>query len=67
MSNIKRLPPSNNMTVDQALSYALGDEFQHVIITGYNQDGDLNMLSSHMTKAEGAYLLMKSLDCVLDR
>lgn len=67
MSNIKKLPPSNNMNVEQALNYALTDDLQDALIIGYNQDGDLVILSSHMTKAEAAYMLMQALDRAMDR
>lgn len=67
MSNVIRLEPSNNMNVDQALNIALKDDLQDVLILGYNQDNHLDILSSHMTKAEAAFMLMKALDSVMDR
>lgn len=55
------------MNVDQALNIALKDDLQDVLILGYNQDNHLDILSSHMTKAEAAFMLMKALDSVMDR
>jgi hypothetical protein len=64
MSNLLRLPPSTNMTAEQALASALVDaedgDLTDVIIIGY-RDGNLYVRSSRLTCAEGLFLANKAM------
>jgi hypothetical protein len=64
MGEILQLNPHVNMTVDECLQYAArnSEEYQDVIVIGYDLDGQVMIRSSHMTRAEAAFLLMKALD-----
>jgi len=63
MSNLLRLPPSTNMTAEQALASALVDaeegDLTDVIIIGY-RDGEIYVRSSKLTCAEGLFLAHKA-------
>jgi hypothetical protein len=64
MSNLLRLPPSTNMTAEQALASALVDaedgDLTDVIIIGY-RDGEIYVRSSRLTCAEGLFLANKAM------
>ena len=64
MGEVLQLSPHVNMTVEDCLSYCSrnADEYQDVIVIGYDQEGAVIIRSSHMTRAEASFLLMKALD-----
>ena len=47
-------------TPEQALHSALKADLTDVMIIGYDQDGDLFVRSSKMTRAEGLFLTKKA-------
>ena len=56
---------STNLTIDMALDDAKNFDLTDVIIVGYQEDEDgasLVVRSSHMTRAEAVYLLIKAID-----
>lgn len=62
MNNTKviELPASTNYTAEQALQSALKADLTDVLILGYDQDGDLFVRSSKMTRAEGLFMVKKA-------
>lgn len=64
MGEVLQLNPHVNMTVDECLQYAArnAEEYQDVVVVGYDKEGAVMVRSSHMTRAEAAFLLMKALD-----
>lgn len=62
MNNQKviELPASTNYTAEQALQSALKADLTDVLILGYDQDGDLFVRSSKMTRAEGLFMVKKA-------
>jgi len=54
------LPASVNYTPEQALASALTADLTDVIVLGYDQDGDLFVRSSKMTRAEGLFMVKKA-------
>jgi hypothetical protein len=62
MNNEKviHMQPSTNHTAEQALNQALKYDLTDVMIIGYDVDGDLVVLSSKMTRAEGLFMVKKA-------
>jgi len=64
MSNLIRLPPTSNMTAQQALATCMTDaeegNLNDVLIVGYDADGDLFIRSSRLTCAEAFFLASKA-------
>ena len=62
MNNMKviELPASVNFTPEQALHHALQRDLTDVLICGYDEDRDLVVLSSKMTRAEGLFMTEKA-------
>ena len=62
MNNEKiiELPASVNYTPEQALASALKADLTDVIVLGYDQDGDLFVRSSKLTRAEGLFMVKKA-------
>jgi hypothetical protein len=64
MNNLLRLPPSTNMTAQQALDSALvdteSDHLQDVLVCGYTEGGHLYIRSSRLTRAEAFFLASKA-------
>jgi hypothetical protein len=59
--NVTFLPPSENYNVEQALNSALNiGSLTDILIVGYDEDGDLFIRSSYMTRAEAVFLLEKA-------
>lgn len=58
------LPASVNYTPEQALKSALdmceNGRLADVLIIGYDEDGDLFVRSSKMTRAEGLFMVKKA-------
>lgn len=54
------LPASTNYTAEQALQSALQMPLTDVMIIGYDEDGDLFVRSSRMTRAEGLFMAEKA-------
>ncbi len=54
------LPASVNYTAEQALQSALQRELTDVMVIGYDEDGDLFVRSSKMTRAEGLFMLKRA-------
>lgn len=57
---IVELPASVNYTPEQALASALKADLTDVIVLGYDQDGDLFVRSSKMTRAEGLFMVKRA-------
>lgn len=57
---IVELPASVNYTAEQALASALKAGLTDVIVLGYDEDGDLFVRSSKMTRAEGLFMVKKA-------
>ena len=62
MNNEKviELPASVNYTAAQALHSALKANLTDVLVLGYDEDGDLFVRSSKMTRAEGLFMAEKA-------
>lgn len=62
MNNEKviELPASTNYTAEQALHSALKAGLTDVMVIGYDEDGDLFVRSSKMTRAEGLFMAEKA-------
>lgn len=62
MNNEKviHMQPSTNYTPDQALNQALKYDLTDVLVVGYDVEGDLVVLSSKMTRAEGLFMVKKA-------
>ena len=54
------LPASVNYTAEQALRSALMAELTDVLVLGYDSAGELIVLSSRMTRAEGLFMTKKA-------
>lgn len=66
MASLIQLNPHENMTVKQALGYAErnADEYQDVLIVGYDQDGALLIRSSVISRNDALFLLLEAIDYV---
>ncbi len=62
MNNQKiiELPASTNYTPEQALHSALKADLTDVMIIGYDQDGELFIRSSKMTRADGLFMVERA-------
>ena len=64
------LPASVNYTPEQALLSALDmcreGRLQDVIVLGYDEDGELFVRSSKMTRAEGVFMALKAQQWAMD-
>lgn len=62
MNNLKviQLPASVNYTAEQALHSALKADLIDVMVIGYDEDGELFVRSSKMTRAEGLFMVEKA-------
>lgn len=54
------LPASINYTAEQALHSALKADLTDVMIIGYDEDGELFVRSSKLTRAEGLFMVEKA-------
>lgn len=59
-SKVIELPASTNYSAEQALQSALQADLTDVMIIGYDQDGDLFVRSSRMTRAEGLFMVKRA-------
>lgn len=61
---IHQLNPHTNMTTDECLAYChrSSDQYQDVIVIGYDKDGDVIVRSSHMSRAEAVFMLLAAID-----
>lgn len=55
-ADVYMLDPTSTMTCEQALARASLDGMSDVLIAGYDQMGQLVVMSSRMTCAEAAFL-----------
>lgn len=64
MADIVLLNPHERMTAQECLEYCARDhaEYQDCIVVGYDQNGELIIRSSHMTRAEATFMLLKAID-----
>ena len=64
LSDLIQLPAHSNMTVEECLKHAARshDHFQDCIIVGYDQEGQLVIQSSKISRQEAAFLLLLALD-----
>jgi hypothetical protein len=63
-SQIFQLNPHERMSVQECLEYSARNhaDLQDVIVVGYDEDGRICIRSSHMTRAEAAFMLLAALD-----
>lgn len=69
--NVVALPHSTNYQPEQALRAALefcrDDNLTDVMVVGYNASGELVLLSSKMSRADGLFMLRMAEDWVLGK
>jgi len=65
MTNIHQLTAHNKMTVGEALEQCRRENFQDVMILAYNQDVELFIRSSVMTKQEALFMVMKTQEHIM--
>lgn len=63
--NIIAFPPSASYTPEMALQSVASHNVSDVLIVGYDQDGDLVVRSSRMSKADALFLLEKAKEWVM--
>ena len=66
MSEVAFLPPSESMTVDQALDSVKNSNVDQVIILGYNEDGKLFVRSSKLCRKEALWIIECARNVVLN-
>jgi hypothetical protein len=67
MSEVIDLGPHDNMTPEQALAVASREEWEGVIVLGYQPDSDALILrSSHMTREQALWIVEHARLRVLD-
>jgi hypothetical protein len=66
MSNVTRLPPSDTMTVQQAIDYVKqeADTLEDVIIIGYTKDKEIYLRSSHVSREWSLWLVLEMVDYI---
>lgn len=64
MSDLVNLPPHDRMTAGECLSMCArwSDEYQDVIVIGYDEDGELTVRSSAMNRKDALWMLMAAID-----
>ena len=59
-----RFPLNDNMTPTQVLGHfeqrVVAEEIEDVLVVAYDKNGGLILLSSHMSRAEAAFMLHKA-------
>lgn len=55
--NVHELLAKDKMTVDEAFAVAQREQFNDVIVIGYDKDGDFLVTSSHVSNKDALYLL----------
>lgn len=66
MPNVERLPPASTFSVPQALADAQSAPLADVVVVGWDEDGDLFIRSSRMSRADALWLLEKGKSWALD-
>lgn len=63
-AKIIQLDPHANMSVDDCINYLHRnkDEYKDILAIGYDENGELIVRSSHMSRAEAAFMLLLALD-----
>lgn len=59
MNTVLSFPPSDTMTVDQALDSAKARGLRDVLIVGYDADGELVFRSSRISRSDALWLAEK--------
>ena len=64
MADLVMLNPHERMTVEECLSHCALDHanFQDVMVIGFDQDGELIVRSSAMSRKDAAWMLLAALD-----
>ena len=64
MAEVVMLNPHERMTPQEALEYCARDheEYQDVIVVGYDREGEIMIRSSAMSRAEASFMLLAALD-----
>lgn len=64
MAEIIALGPHERMTAEECLEFCARtkSEFQDVIVVGYDAEGKVMIRSSHMSRADAAFMLLAALD-----
>lgn len=66
-AEIKHLPPSSHMSVEQALESAKDAGICSVLVIGESEEGTLITRSSKLTRAEALWLVELARDNILGR
>jgi hypothetical protein len=66
MADLVQLNPHENMSVKECLTFSARnhDEYQDVIVVGYDSDGSVILRSSHLTRQAAVFILLEALDKV---
>jgi hypothetical protein len=64
VADVIQLNPHTNMTVEECLEYCRleQDDYQDVMVLSYNQDNELVVRSSHMSRKDALWMLMAAVD-----
>ena len=64
MADIIQLSAHENMTVEECIEYCRmeREEYQDVMVLSYNQDNELVVRSSYMSRKDALWILMAAVD-----
>lgn len=64
MADVIQLNAHTNMTVEECIEYCRLEQgdYQDVMVLSYDQDGELVVRSSHMSRKNALWMLMEAVD-----
>ena len=64
MSELTNLPPHTRMSPEECLGLCarLAEEYQDVLVIGYDADGDLMIRSSAMSRKDALWMLVEAIE-----
>lgn len=64
MTEVIQLGAHSKMTVEECLDYCCleKDKYQSVMVLSFDEDGDLLVRSSHMSRKDALWMLMEAVD-----
>lgn len=64
MTEVTQLGAHSKMTVEECLNYCCLEQskYQSVMVLSFDDDGDLLVRSSHMSRREALWMLMDAID-----
>lgn len=64
MADVIQLNAHTNMTVEECIEYCRLEQgdYQDVMVLSYNQDNELVVRSSHMSRKDALWMLMAAVD-----